>query len=516
MSVHVGIDFGTTTTVIAVYDPVSGGAETVNLAPLTADVEQNGHRTHFVPSLVHYSASATLVGAPARAHLNDSSTIKWMKPTIVHEHYDGPRRVADGRDVTLRQAGADLLGSVRSRLDDLAYEDVTVCFTVPVHSFEPYTAWLESVAADEGWSNLKFVDEASAAAAGYEAAVHPGDSYMVFDFGGGTLDVAVVQAQGVAGDGSPRMRILGKSGADIGGRNIDAWLVEWAESELGLDPQTGNYLRNQLVASAERAKEELSSAGSATISAIDPRNGRTRRVSIDSATFESLLDANNLFDRIEETMKSALRRAAAAGVHDDDLKFVVTVGGSSIMPAVQRHLRRRFGSQRVRLDRPIDAVARGAALVAAGMQVDNCLYHRYELRYLADGEEKFAPVFDPGTEYPTPGWPWSQVITSTSPNQGTFHLEFYETDPHRVVAGGVEIVYRSDGSADVARSRANSGVVRSKFHLEEIQATPSGVAGEACLDVDLRVDDARRLVIRVRDIRNGKVIMDDVQVVRLK
>lgn len=516
MSVHVGIDFGTTTTVIAVYDPVSGGAETVSLAPLSAEVEQNGHRTHFIPSLVHYSGAAMLVGAPARAHLNDPSTFKWMKPTIVHELFDGARSVGDGRAVTLRQAGADLLGAVRSKLDALAYEDVTVCFTVPVHSFEPYTAWLESVAADEGWSNIKFVDEASAAAAGYEAAVRPGDSYMVFDFGGGTLDVAVVQAQGESRDGSPKMRILGKSGADIGGRNIDAWLVEWAESELGLDPQTSNYLRNQMVASAERAKEELSSAGSATISAIDPRNGRTQRISIDSATFERLLDANNLFDRIEETMKFALKRSAAAGIDDDDLKFVVTVGGSSIMPVVQRHLRRRFGSERVRLDRPVDAVARGAALVAAGMQVDNCLYHRYELRYIANGREQFAPVFDPGTEYPTPGWPWSQVVTSTSPNQAKFHLEFYETDPNRVVAGGVEIVYRADGSADMAKSRATSGVVRRKFHLEEIEATPSGVADEACLDVDLRVDDARRLVIRVRDKRNDKVIMDEVQIVRLK
>lgn len=518
MSGHIGIDFGTTTTVVAVVDPLDGSAASIALAPLTRAVHHDDNEAHPIPSLIHFdSAGAQVLGrAVEDRNLTESNaTFRWMKPTIVEQLYDGPRTVGN-RTLTQHQAAEEFLAAVFAQLQRAGFEKSRLCFTVPVHSFEEYVDWIADVATTNGFDDITFVDEPSAAGIGYDIGLNVGDRFLLFDFGGGTLDVAIIELLEPTGNATQRVRVLGKGGTPLGGRSIDRWIVEWAKTQSELDDTTLQRLANELLVSAERAKITLSSKPTATVDAIDPLTGKVITLDLDEREFERVLDDNRMFDIIEDTLRAALNQAKDHNVSDSDLAGVLLVGGSSLIPAVRRHLSRRFGSNRVHLHKPIDAVAIGAARIATGAQVDNRLYHEYQLRYRENGRYEYEPIVAAGSPHPTDDWLENLIVTSTTSGQTRFELEIFETDVTRVQASGCEIFFDNDGKARFGESNTEADSSRRHICSESLKAQASKTPGEECIELRFRVDDNRRLRLNATDLRTTKAIHKDLPVTRLR
>src|SRR5438876_4161230 len=128
----------------------------------------------------------------------------------------------DGQEIAPADAGRDFLTTVLAfAAADLNLRDEEVALTVPVEAFEHYEDWLAGVAEAAGMPRFRLIDEPSAAALGYGAHVQPGHLYLIFDFGGGTLDVAVVLIEEAETAAGRRCRVLGKAGLELGGTVLD-------------------------------------------------------------------------------------------------------------------------------------------------------------------------------------------------------------------------------------------------------------------------------------------------------
>ena len=168
------------------------------------------------------------------------------------------KRKIDGKQISHFDAGQDFLSTVLLfAATELNIGDEEVAFTVPVESFEHYENWLTDVAEAAGIRRFRLIDEPSAAALGYGAHIQPGDVYLIFDFGGGTLDVAVVLIEeSDQSQGGRRCRVLGKAGLEIGGSTIDQWLFQDVLQQIERDDydEEVRQLSRALLVECERTK----------------------------------------------------------------------------------------------------------------------------------------------------------------------------------------------------------------------------------------------------------------------
>src|SRR5262249_26035101 len=156
---------------------------------------------------------------------------------------------------------------------------------------EHYEDWLGGVAEAAGLPRFRLIDEASAAALGYGAHVQPGHVYLVFDFGGGTLDVSVVRIEDeVSARAGRRCRGVGKAGLELGGAVLDGWLYEEVLRRCGRTEGDDDVRRlsRPLLAACERAKQRLSLEDRAVIEAAG--GGTALRAELTRGEFEELLD----------------------------------------------------------------------------------------------------------------------------------------------------------------------------------------------------------------------------------
>ena len=155
---------------------------------------------------------------------------------------------------------------------EFAADQAEIALSVPVESYEHYENWLTGVAEAAGMPRFRLIDEPSAAALGYGAHIQPGNVYLMFDFGGGTMHAALILIEEVLGAGSGRRcRVLAKAGADVGGMTLDQWLYEEVLRRSGLSDADAAVRRasRSLLQQCEAAKERLSFADEATITVPD-------------------------------------------------------------------------------------------------------------------------------------------------------------------------------------------------------------------------------------------------------
>ncbi|MBM3266662.1 MAG: Hsp70 family protein [Candidatus Sericytochromatia bacterium] len=531
MAGRLAVDFGTSNTVLAVWDAARKEADTLILPDLTRGQGQGAEILALVPSLIHYSAdSQHWVGHQVhRNNLYSSDrTFRWMK-RYISSRTQVPVMV-DGRRITHHDAGRDFLAQVLGQAAAvLGVGDEEVAFTVPVEAFEYYEDWLARVAEEAGISRFRVVDEPSAAALGYGAHIQPGDVYLVFDFGGGTLDVAVVlvEAEDPAVATGRRCRMLGKAGRDLGGATVDQWLFEEVLRRVGRRPDDPEVrlLGRALLVECERAKERLSQHERADVTVVDPRTGRALSAEFTRHEFEELLDRHDMFADLDRTLRRALNDARERGYAEERIKAVLLVGGSSQIPAVQATLRRIFGRDRVMLDRPLDAVARGAAAFVSGVDFYDHIQHDYAIRYvdLETGGYRFEPVVRRGTPYPSHDALRTLRIKATYEGQSRLGLALFEMGERagRGPTGGLEIVFDPGGAVRLAPVTPDQEENRSAFWINEhsptfLEAEPPAREGETRFEVAFAVDAQKRLLVTVRDLRRDRLTHRDFPVVRLQ
>jgi molecular chaperone DnaK (HSP70) len=532
---RLAVDFGTSNTVVAVWDEARQEGVPLHVPDYGRLYQQGDEQISVVPSVIHYAPDQRrwIGNQVFQQNLyNSPRTFRWMKRYISNrspirvrlDGYEGE----NGNGVSHFDAGSEFLSSVLLfAAAELDVGDEEIALTVPVEAFEHYEDWLTDVAEVAGMPRFRLIDEPSAAALGYGTHIQPGDVYLIFDFGGGTLHAAVVlieeEEQARAGR---RCRVLGKAGADVGGMTVDQWLFQEVlrQNDRSDDDEDVRQVSNVLLAECERAKERLSFHERADVSVMHPHTGAVLGTEFTRDRFEDLLDEHAAFTTIDRTVRRALNDARERGYAEDDIAAVLMVGGSSQIPSVQRTLRRIFGRERVMLNRPLDAVARGAAAFVAGVDFYDHIQHDYGIRYRdrQKGSYDYRLIVERGTPYPTADSVERLTVKAAYDGQTSLGIAIFEIGERRRRGGEqvMELVFDPSGAARISPVTLDEDDRRTHFWMNEgnptfLVAEPPGKQGKARFEVSFAIDGNKRLLITARDLQTGRTIYRDYPVVKL-
>ncbi|OLT36505.1 hypothetical protein BJF79_31120 [Actinomadura sp. CNU-125] len=531
MTTRIGIDFGTANTVVAGWDHDLDRGEPIPLPGL--DLTREGNRgvdQRVVPSRIAFSGGGDRrwIGAQVTPEIADdpeNATFQSAKSAVTGRAVDIPRRLGGDRTVTARQAATRFLSDVMAAAT-LAVDsgDLEIVATAPVEAFDTYRDWLVQEVGEEagGAARLRVVDEATAAAVGYSARLNPGDVFLVFDFGAGTLDTSVVKvldpSNATAG---ASVRTISKAGLDLGGDHIDALLAEHVAEQTNVpfgDTEEYNRIFRELLRSAEAAKVALTSQDAAKVEA-----GRYG-MEITRAEFDGLLKRKDVLGRVNRALRKTLDGAAAKGFPADEISKVFLVGGTSLIPAVQDVLSLQFPPDSLHLDRPLEAVAAGAAGIAGGYELSDHIQHDYAIRHVnrETGAYEFETLVEAGTEYPTPEPVKKLTIKAIRNGQKHLGIAVYELAhaSYREASSDLEIMFDANGGARTVVVTAQRLQERSRLWLNEdsptfLEADPPAEAGVDRFRLDFRVDAQKRLTVSAYDIQRNTLVLDRQPVVRL-
>lgn len=528
---RLAIDFGTSNTVLAVWDEKTRQGVPLDVPtygqPLSYRHGNIEHTISVVPSVIHYTDDdRRWLGRQVHEHgvYDSPHTFRWMKRYIARR---SPWQIRVGeRPISHAEAGRDFLAGVLGAVTtSRAFPTEEVAFTVPVEAFEDYANWLTEAGSTAGFPRFRLIDEPSAAALGYGVGIRPNDVYLIFDFGGGTLDVSVVLIEeGAAVADHRRCRVLGKAGADLGGATMDGILFQEVLAQAGRqDSETAiRRVSRSLLVACESAKERLSSELHTTIQ-VPLQGDPPVQAQLSRQRFEDLLDVHGVFTTIDRTLRRALAGAEERGYREAAIKAVLLAGGSSLVPSVQRLVARIFGRERVRLDRPVDAIARGAAAFVAGVDFFDHIQHDYAIRHVdaKTGEVQYRLLVQRGTAYPTTGAVARLTVKASYEGQGELGLAIFEMgESPRRDAPAVELIFDPSGAARIGQVTAGDREDRARCWVNEhsptfLQADPPAERGAARFEVTFGIDANKRLLVTARDLQTGRLLYREHPVVKL-
>ena len=350
MAKTIGIDLGTTNSVVAVME---GGKPTV-----IANAE--GSRT--TPSIVGFSKTGEkLVGqlAKRQAILNPDKTIASIKRHMGEDY----KVNIDGKDYTPQEISAMILRKLADDASKYLGEKVTsAVITVPAYFNDAQRQATKDAGKIAGLDVLRIVNEPTAAALAYGLEKDNSEKVLVFDLGGGTFDVSILEI----GDGVHE--VLSTSGdTHLGGDDFDQKVMDWICEEFkkqeGIDLHGDKQAMQRVKEAAEKAKCELSSVMETNINlpfiTADANGPKHLDLTLTRAKFEDL--SRDLLNRCKTPVENALKDA---GITKNDINEVVLVGGSTRIPAVQQLVKEYTGKEPNQSVNPDEVVAVGAAIQA--------------------------------------------------------------------------------------------------------------------------------------------------------
>ncbi len=542
----VAVDFGTANTVLARFDETTERVETIEIPGIMAAMEfipnrQQADRRLLVPvtpSLIHYSQTETLIGNQvlARGLAEHRDTFRWMKRGIAHGA-TRRKKTAQGHK-SPAQAGEDFLTLLlRYASDRISLEDDEFTFTAPTEAFENFEDWIRRVAEAVGIRRLRLLDEPTACILGFHGAARKEDRFVVFDFGCGSLDVAVVRVDFAAASDRKAIQ-LGRAGQDLGGMDLDRYLADDFCRRHAIDDGQRRRLQAVVLRQVEEAKVTLSdpakTQADVSVSEGAGAHGRLMRTTYrrncpqcgqgsvgdhpqsDEACFGCLVAKAGFLEQVRQTIDRALENAAIkAGVRRDDVVKVLVTGGTSLVPCVRRLLIDAFDGRAV-LGNPFDAVVRGAC---RGVVVP-ILQHDYAIEsYNAQRRDyEFKPMFSTGTEYPTGPDAVRLWARGSYDGMTRIGLKIFEVSRMKPRRATIDLV-DADGVLN-----DDSHVVTEFGHFCLNRENPTFIVADPPVSLprdaqrflcSFQVDGHRRLLVTVLDNLSGKTLLEEHPVVRL-
>ena len=467
MAKVIGIDLGTTNSVVSVME---GGEPTVITNP-------EGSR--ITPSVVGFTKDGQrLVGRLAKnqAVSNPDRTISSIKRHMGEGNY---HVTIDGKNYTPPEISAMILQKLKSDAEAYLGETVSqAVITVPAYFNDSQRQATKDAGKIAGLEVLRIINEPTAAALAYGLDKDQDETVLVFDLGGGTFDVSILElSEGVfevkATNGDT---VLG--GDDFDKKVMD-WMVEEFKKENGIDLSQDKMSAQRLIEAAEKAKIELSSMSQTNINlpfiTADATGPKHLDLTLSRAKFDELTA-----DLVERTMIPTRKAMEDAGLSGSDIDKIILVGGSSRIPAVQDAIRKILGKEPSKGVNPDECVSIGAAIqsgVLVGEVKDVLLL---DVTPLSLGIETLGGVctkiIDRNTTIPTSK---SQVFSTAADNQP-----------------GVEI-HVLQGEREMAAGNKTLG----RFQLTDIPPAPRGVP-----QIEVKFDiDANGIVnVSAKDLGTGK------------
>ncbi len=531
MGHKLAIDFGTTNSVVAHWNSDKETSEIVNIPHISTASEDD--RPSLIPSLLYIHDAANnqvTIGQAVRDnrldYQKDNRLFRNFKRGIVAMPAPDPREI-DGILYGDQDAGRSFIRQVLASIPYPNTEIEQLVLTAPVASFEGYLAWLNNLIENIPAERVRIVDESTAAALGY-AVTEPNAVVLVFDFGGGTLDLSLVQLpesrektggliqrllRGNAGQHSAK--VIAKAGRVIGGSDIDQWVVGEVLKRTGVSTKDLGTNYTSLLTRCEAAKIALSTHETADITF--EAAGKSYSLTFTRPELEALLEENGFSSALRRVVDKVMHVAHQRGIFKEDINDVLLVGGTSLMPAVQSILKQYFTDMAVRSDKPFTAVAEGALQVAAGFGLEDYLAHSYGIRHLENGVHLYDEIIPMGSRYPTEK-PIEIILSAAHDRQEAVEFVIGEIDTDSVSM--LEVKYE-DGQAVFVAQADRSGqqiVTLNEAKAGEMLAklVPPGTLGEDRLKAYFSIDDRRQLRLTVLDMQTQQALLNDVVMVTLR
>ncbi|MBF2036616.1 MAG: Hsp70 family protein [Leptolyngbyaceae cyanobacterium T60_A2020_046] len=528
----IAIDFGTSNTVVTRWNAATQQPEVLRLPGLSQAIANN---PPLIPSLIYVedaSADRVVVGQAVRDRGLDVQGDRFFRnfKRGIGAPIQGFLPDVDGASLSFEQLGRWFVQRVIQAAQAQDPEGTSLVFTVPVDSFEVYRHWLGQACESLHLSQVRMLDEPTAAALGY--GIQGQETLLVLDFGGGTLDFSLVQLtmpsdrkplgfilkwgkKSLAETSAQRpetARVLAKAGENLGGADIDNWLVDYfvQQQKIPVSPVTLGLV--------ERLKIQLSAQRTASIAYFDDETLDSLELSLDRDTFTTLLQERGFFERLDGRLEQVLQQARRQGITPEDVDAVLLVGGTAQIPAVQAWVATYFPREKIRSDRPFTAVAEGALQLETGLELSDFLYHSYGVRYWDRRNRRHGwhPIIPAGQPYPTRD-PIELVLGASTDAQPSIELVIGElgdttaTPSMEVFFEGDRLVTRQSRSGETAVRPLNDTATGKTI----ARLTPPGAPGSDRIRVFFQVDRDRTLRITVEDLLTGDTLLSNQPVVTL-
>ena len=466
MSKVVGIDLGTTNSCIAVQE-----GDVTTIIP-----NAEGNRT--TPSVVAFTKEGErLVGqlAKRQAIVNGDRTIMSIKREMGTDH----RVTVDGKKYTPQEISSMILQKMKRDAEDYLGEPVTkAVITVPAYFTDAQRQATKDAGAIAGLEVLRIINEPTAACLAYGENKQGEHKILVFDLGGGTFDVSILDV------GEGVFEVLATAGDNrLGGDDWDMRVVEWMVEQFrkseGIDLKNDRMALQRLREAAEKAKVELSSMPETTISlpfiTANASGPKHLEMSLSRAKFEEMTA-----DLLERTVKPTRQAIQDSGLSAGEIDKILLVGGSTRMPMVQRKIKELLGKDPTKGINPDECVAAGAAIQGAILAGDHKDIVLVDVTPLSLGLETLGGVFTKIIERNT-AIPVSKSQTFTTAGNNQTQVEI-------VVLQG-------------ERAMAADNVKLGKFVLDGIPPAPRGIPQ---IEVTFNIDVNGILNVSAKDKGTGK------------
>jgi molecular chaperone DnaK len=490
MSKVIGIDLGTTNSCVAIMEGgspmVIANSEGSRTTPSVVGVNDAGER------LVGQIAKRQAVTNPKNTifavkrligRKTDSPEVEKAKKVLPYEITGASNGDAwvkiKGESKSPQEVSAMILTKMKQTAEDYLGEKVTeAVITVPAYFDDAQRQATKDAGKIAGLNVLRIINEPTAAALAYGLDKKHEKMIAVFDLGGGTFDVSILEL----GDGVFEVKAT-NGDTFLGGEDFDLILVDYLADEFkkeqGIDLRKDTMALQRLKEAAEKAKHELSSSMETDINlpfiTADASGPKHMNLKISRAKFESL--CSNLLKRLEEPCKVALRDA---GLKASDIGEVILVGGMTRMPAVQQRVKEIFGKEASKSVNPDEAVAIGAAVQGGVLKGDVKDVLLLDVTPLSLGIETFGGVstklIEKNTTIPVRK---SQVFSTASDNQPAVSIHVLQ------------------GEREMATDNKTLG----RFDLADIPPAPRGVPQ---IEVTFDIDANGIVSVGAKDLGTGK------------